>query len=331
MLKVGAAIVWMDGVEIGMPRQSIVDDAGMAEEAREHHWPGWGRSPYPLLMVGLALAVLAASLGVSWLVEGIKSAADVSGPHQQWKGVVVQHQEGDLLFTGLVVQHALVVGFIDQHDPGATFTVQVDADTYSAIPDGMLISLDLGPHTGHVYALATSHDGVAWNRQELDPGGNHLLLDCWLLLPFGGLLALLGLLGLALAALGLADLLRGTEVVSGVVVDVIEGTFLRLPRVVVDGGAGPLELLALRRSVYERICEDGGRSQMTFVVSHLLRHVRRARRHRSSRKLGGAGNQNEHISKLTSDRPGNLPKNLEDTRRYQNDLNNRTGKVIPPR
>jgi len=291
-----AMIARMDGV---MPRRRSIDDDWAAGEAQKRLWPGWGRSPRPMLLVGLALALLAASLGVSWLVEGIKSAVDVSGPHQQWHGVVVQHQEGNLLFTDLVVQHSLVVGFIDQHDPGATFTVHVDADTYSAIADGMLISLDLGAQTGHVYALATSHDGVTWNRQELDPGGHQLLLDCWLLLPFGGVLALLGVLGLALAILGIADLLSGTEVVSGVVVDVREGSFLRLPCVVLDGGAEPLKLLALRQSIYERVCEDGGRSQMTFIVSHLLQHVRRARRRRSSEEMGSALEQSQQPRKAT--------------------------------
>ncbi|HEU5367754.1 MAG TPA: hypothetical protein VFU69_04800, partial [Ktedonobacterales bacterium] len=205
--------------------------------------------------------------------------------HQQWHGVVVEHQQGNLLFTGVVMQYSLVVGFIDTHDPAATFTVHVDAETYHAIPDGRLILLDLGPQTGHVYALATSSDGVNWNHQDLDPGSQQLVLLCWLLLAFGGLLTLLGLLGLTLVVMGAADLLGGTDLVSGLVVDVKEGSFFRLPTVAVDRGAGPLVTLALRPSLYEKVCEDGGQSQMTFIVSRLLYHVRRARRHRSGDRL----------------------------------------------
>jgi hypothetical protein len=266
-----------------MPRHYA--DEWSAEEKQPRRWIGWGRSPRPLLLVGLALMVLAASLGLSWLVEGVRSAVDLGGPHQHWRGVVVQHQEGTLLFTGIVVQHALVVGFIDTHDPASTFTVQVDAQTYNAVPDGLLIELDLGPQTGHVYALATSRDGLHWSQHDLDAGGAQLRLLCWLLLSFGGLLVLLGLLGVGLVVLGAADLLRGTDMVSGLVVDAVDGSFFRLPAVVVDCRAGPLEVLALRPAIYERICEDDGRSEMTFVVSRLLHHVRQVRRHRSSNQF----------------------------------------------
>lgn len=267
-----------------MPRKRF-NDEWSAEKNQPRRWIGWGRSPRPLLLVGLVLASIAASLGLNWLLAGFKSVADLNGPHQQWHGVVVEHQQGNLLFTGVVMQYALVVGFIDTHDPAATFTVHVSADTYHAIPDGKLISLDLGPQTGHVYALATSSDGITWNHQNLDPGSQQLLLFCWLLLAFGGLLTLLGLLGLVLLVLGAADLLGGTDFVSGLVVDVEEGSFSRLPNVIVDRGAGPLMTLALRQSLYEKVCDDGGRSQMTFIVSRLLHHVRRARRHRSGDRL----------------------------------------------
>lgn len=267
-----------------MPRKSSYD-AWAAAKKQPHRWIGWGRSPRPMLLAGLALASIAASLGLNWLLEGFKSLADLNGPHQQWHGVVVEHQQGNLLFTGVVMQYSLVVGFIDTHDPAATFTVHVDAETYHAIPDGRLILLDLGPQTGHVYALATSSDGVNWNHQDLDPGSQQLVLLCWLLLAFGGLLTLLGLLGLTLVVMGAADLLGGTDLVSGLVVDVKEGSFFRLPTVAVDRGAGPLVTLALRPSLYEKVCEDGGQSQMTFIVSRLLYHVRRARRHRSGDRL----------------------------------------------
>ena len=265
-----------------MPRSKRVQQRRMADEREQRHWIGWGRSPRPLLLVGLALATIAASLGLSWLLQGVKSAADLGGPHQQWHGVVVQHQQGNLLFTGVVMQYALVVGFIDTHNPSATFTVQVDAATYHAVPDGKLITLDLGPQTGHVYALATSNDGVSWSHQDLDPGSAQLRLLCWLLLGFGGALTLLGVLGLVLLVMGAADLLGGTDLVTGVVVDVEEGDFWHLPYVVVNRGTGSLKLLALRQSMYEKVCEDGGRSQMTFIVSRLLHQVRRAKRHRAS-------------------------------------------------
>ncbi len=105
------------------------------------------------------------------------------------------------------------------------------------------------------------------------------------MLCFGGLLTLLGLVGLALLVMGAADLLGGTDLVTGVVVDVEEGNFLHLPYVVVNRGAGSLKPLALRQSVYEKVCEDGGRSQMTFIVSRLLHQVRRAKRHRASGQI----------------------------------------------
>lgn len=240
----------------------------------------WGLSPRRLVIVGLVLTVLAASLGASWLLQGIRGLKDLNGPHQQWHGVVVEHHRGDLLFTTIGLQYSLVVGFIDRHNPAATFTVNVDADTYAAISDGILITLDLGPQTGHVYALSTSHDGVTWSRQPLDPGGDQLRLVSWLLVPFGGVLGLLGLLGLVLACIGLIDFLGGTETISGMVVEVVEGSLFRQPRVIVDRG-GQRELLALRSSMYEKICDDGGRSQMSFVVSRRLRHVRRVRRKRA--------------------------------------------------
>lgn len=256
-----------------------------AETERKRHWIGWGRSPRPMVLLGLVLALLAASLGISWLVEGIRSVADLRGPHQQWQGVVVEHTESNFLFTSIVVRRSLVVGFIDRHNPASTFTVNVDEQTYDSVADGILISLDLGPQTGHVYAFSTSRDGVNWQNQNLDPGGNQLRLLSWLLLPFGGLLALLGLCGLALVIWGATDLLAGTRMMSGFVVDVLEGTFFRLPSVVVEQEAGVRVLLALRPSLYEKVCEDGGRSQMTFVVSRLLGHVRRARRRRASEAL----------------------------------------------
>jgi hypothetical protein len=266
-----------------MPRKTA--DEWEPEAERKRHRVAWGRSPRPMVLVGLVLAVLAASLGVSLLVEGIRSVADLRGPHQQWRGVVIEHTESNLLFTGIVVRHSLVVGFIDLHNPAATFTVNVDEQTFDAVPDGILISLDLGPRTGHVYGFSTSQDGVAWQNHPLDPGGNQLRLLSWLLLPSGGVLALLGLLGLVMVIWGLADLLAGTRVVSGFVVDVLEGTFFRLPCVVIEQGNGTLVLLALRSSLYEKVCEDGGRSQMTFVVSRLLGHVRRGRRRRASEAL----------------------------------------------
>jgi hypothetical protein len=255
-----------------------------------------------MLLAGLALATIAASLGLSWLLQGIKSGADLGGPHQQWHGVVVQHQEGNLLFTSVVLQYALVVGFIDTHNPSATFTVQVDAAIYNAVPDGKLITLDLGPQTGHVYALATSNDGVTWSHEDLDPGSAQLRLLCWLLLGFGGGLSLLGLVGLALLVMGAADLLGGTDLVTGVVVDVAEGSFWHLSSVVVDRGAGPLKPLALRQSMYEKVCEDGGRSQMTFIVSRLLHHVRRAKRYRSGEK--GPGRREQEWPRETLAEPG---------------------------
>lgn len=266
-----------------MPRNHA--DGWTAEAERKHHWLAWGRSPRPMVLLGLALALLAASLGISWLLEGIRSAADLRGPHQQWQGVVVEHTESTFLFTGIVVRHSLVVGFIDRHNPAATFTVNVDEQTYTTVADGMLISLDLGPQTGHVYSFSTSRDGVNWQSQVLDPGGSQLRLLSWLLLPFGGLLLLLGLIGLALVILGVADLLAGTRLSSGFVVDVLEGTFFRLPCIVVEQGTGVQILLPLRPSLYEKVCEDGGRSQMTFVVSRLLGHVRRARHRRASEAL----------------------------------------------
>lgn len=266
-----------------MPRN--IADEWTAETERKHHWLAWGRSPRPMVLVGLALALLAVSLGISLLAEGIRSVADLRGPHQQWRGVVVAHTESNFLFTELVVRHSLVVGFIDLHNPAATFTVNVDEQTFNAIPDGMLVSLDLGPQTGHVYAFSTSRDGATWQSHPLDPGGNQLRLLSWFLLPSGGLLALLGLFGLVLVILGLADLLAGTRVVSGFVIDVLEGTFFRLPCAVVDQGDGVQVLLALRPSLYERVCEDGGRSQMTFMVSRLLGHVRHGRRRRASEAL----------------------------------------------
>jgi len=241
----------------------------------------WGLSPRRLVVVGLVLTVLAASLGASWLVQGIRGLIDLNGPHQQWHGVVVEHHRGDLLFTTIPLQYSLVVGFIDRHNPSATFTVNVDADTYSAVPDGVLITLDLGPQSGHVYALSTSPDGVFWTARPLDPGGDQLRLLSWLLVPSGGILGLLGLLGIVLCCIGLIDFLGGTETISGMVVEVIEGSLFGQPRVIVDR-EGRREMLALRSSMYEKICEDGGRSQMTFVVSRRLRHVRRVRRKRSS-------------------------------------------------
>jgi hypothetical protein len=284
----------------------------MAAEREQRHWIGWGRSPRPLLLAGLTLATIAASLGLSWLLQGVKSAADLGGPHQQWHGVVVQHQEGNLLFTGVVVQYALVVGFIDTHNPSAVFTVQVDAAIYNAVPDGKLITLDLGPQSKHVYALATSDDGIAWSHQTLDPGGAQLRVLCWLLLVFGGVLTLLGVLGLVLLVLGAADLLGGTDLVSGVVVDVEEGSFWHMPFVLVDRGAGPLKPLALRQSMYEKVCEDGGRSQMTFIVSRLLHHVRRAKRHRpvEQRRAGRRGQEwtPETLAELADPRAWERPR-----------------------
>ena len=261
-----------------MPRKYDADAGWSLEKRAKRQWLLWGRSPRRLVIVGLVLATLAASLGISWLMQGLKGLSDLNGPHQQWHGVVVEHHQGTLLFTNFALRFSLVVGFIDQHNPSATFTVNVDADTYTAIPDGMLITLDLGPQTGHVYALATSHDGVSWNRQPLDPGGNQLRLISWLLVPFGAVLALLGLLGLVLSIVGLIDFLGGTETISGLVVDVVEGGFFYMPCVIVDDGNGVRAVLPLRSSVYEKVCEDGGRSQITFIVSRWLRNVRRARR-----------------------------------------------------
>ena len=265
-----------------MPRKQYADEGWPPEKRAKHQWLLWGRSPRRLVVVGLLLTTLAASLGVSWLIQGIKGLKDLNGPHQQWHGVVVEHHEGTLLFTDVALRYSLVVGFIDQHNPSAIFTVNVDADTFNAVPDGMLITLDLGPQTGHVYALATSHNGITWTRQPLDSGGNQLRLISWVLVPSGALLVLLGLLGLVLGMVGLIDFLSGTETIIGMVIDVVEGSFFRMPCVIVDQGAGAPVVLPLRPSVYEKVCEDGGRSQMTFVVSRRLCHVRRSRRKRGS-------------------------------------------------
>lgn len=265
-----------------MPRKQYADGGWSSEKRAKRQWLLWGRSPRRLVVVGLLLTTLAASLGVSWLIQGIKGLKDLSGPHQQWHGVVVEHHEGTLLFTNVALRYSLVVGFIDQHNPSATFTVNVDVDTFNAVPDGMLITLDLGPQTGHVYALATSQNGITWTRQPLDLGGNLLRLISWVLVPSGALLVLLGLLGLALSIVGLIDFFGGTETIIGLVIDVVEGSFFRMPCVIVDQGDGIPVMLPLRPVVYEKVCEDGGRSQMTFIVSRRLRNVRRSRRKRGS-------------------------------------------------
>ncbi len=265
-----------------MPRKQYADEGWSSEKRAKRQWLLWGRSPRRLVVVGLLLTTLAASLGVSWLIQGIKGFKDLAGPHQQWHGVVVEHHEGTLVFTNFALRYSLVVGFIDQHNPSATFTVNVDADTFDAVPDGMLITLDLGPQTGHVYALATSSNGITWTRQPLDSGGNQLRLISWVLVPSGALLLLLGLVGLVLGLVGLIDFLGGTETIIGIVIDVVEGSFFRMPCVIVDQGDGVPVVLPLRPVVYEKVCEDGGRSQMTFIVSRRLRNVRRARRKRAS-------------------------------------------------
>lgn len=281
-----------------MPRKHDVDVGRSLEKRAKRQWLLWGRSPRRLIVVGLVLTTLAASLGISWLIEGVQGFKDLNGPHQQWHGVVVEHHQGTLVFTSVALRYSLVVGFIDQHNPSATFTVNVDADIYNTVPDGMLITLDLGPQTGHVYALATSHNGTTWTRQPLDPGGGQLRLISWLLVPFGAMLVLLGLLGLALAIVGLIDFLGGTETISGLVIDVVEGNFFRMPCVIVDHGNGVRTVLPLRPVIYEKVCEDGGRSQMTFIVSRWLSNVRRARR-----KRGGSvtSTQPENQSKLSGD------------------------------
>lgn len=265
-----------------MPRKHDADTGWSLKKRAKRQWLLWGRSPRRLIVVGLVLTTLAASLGISWLIEGVKGFKDLNGPHQQWHGVVVEHHQGTLLFTNVALRYSLVVGFIDQHNPSATFTVNVDADIYSAVSDGMLITLDLGPQTGHVYALATSHNGTTWTRQPLDPGGDQLRLISWLLVPFSVMLVLLGFLGLTLAIVGLIDFLGGTETISGLIVDVVEGTFFRMPCVIVDQGNGVRAVLPLRPVIYEKVCEDGGRSQMTFIVSRWLCNVRRARRKRGN-------------------------------------------------
>jgi hypothetical protein len=268
-----------------MPRKQYADEGWSSEKRAKRQWLLWGRSPRRLVVLGLLLTTLAASLGVSWLLQGIKGLKDLNGPHQQWHGVVVEHHEGTLLFTNFALRYSLVVGFIDQHNPSATFTVNVDADTFNAVPDGMLITLDLGPQSGHVYALATSRNGITWTRQPLDSGGNQLRLISWVLVPTGALLLLLGLLGLVLSLVGLIDFLGGTETISGMVIDVVEGSFFRMPCVILDQGDGIPVVLPLRSSVYEKVCEDGGRSQMTFIVSRRLRNVRRSRRKRGSSEI----------------------------------------------
>src|SRR5579885_392444 len=126
-----------------MPRKQYADEGWSSEKRAKRQWLLWGRSPRRLVVVGLLLTTLAASLGVSWLIQGIKGFKDLAGPHQQWHGVVVEHHEGTLVFTNFALRYSLVVGFIDQHNPSATFTVNVDADTFDAVPDGMLITLDL--------------------------------------------------------------------------------------------------------------------------------------------------------------------------------------------
>lgn len=301
-----------------MPRKHDVDVGRSLEKRAKRQWLLWGRSPRRLIVVGLVLTTLAASLGISWLIEGVKGFKDLNGPHQQWHGVVVEHHQGTLVFTNVALRYSLVVGFIDQHNPSATFTVNVDADTYNSVPDGMLITLDLGPQTGHVYALATSHNGITWTRQPLDPGGDQLRLTSWLLVPFGAVLVLLGLLGLALAIIGLIDFLGGTETISGLVIDVVEGNFFRMPCVIVDHGNGARTVLPLRPVIYEKVCEDGGRSQMTFIVSRWLCNVRRARRKRGSsltstklenqsKRSGDDWSQHEEQQEKQSSPPAEMP------------------------